>query len=47
MTTSNDGRDVDFDALAEEQIETNEPDQLDGPAWDLDRRLDGTDATPT
>jgi hypothetical protein len=46
MTTPNDDRDVDFDALAQEQIDANEPDVLDGPAWDLDRRLDGSDDAP-
>jgi hypothetical protein len=35
--------DVDFDQLAVEQIEKNEPDELDGPAFDLDRTLDGQD----
>jgi hypothetical protein len=34
---------IDFDRLALEQIEKNEPDQLDGPAADLDRTLDGKD----
>jgi hypothetical protein len=33
--------DVDFDALAIEQMKNDEPDELDGPAWDLDRALDG------
>jgi hypothetical protein len=32
---------VDFDELAIEQAKENEPDALDGPAWDLDRTLDG------
>jgi hypothetical protein len=36
--------DVDFDRLATEQIENVEPDELDGPAFDLDRTLD--DANP-
>jgi hypothetical protein len=31
---------VDFDRLALEQIANNEPDQLDGPAFNLDRTLD-------
>jgi hypothetical protein len=32
--------DIDFDSVAIEQIEENEPDELDGPAADLDRVLD-------
>ena len=31
---------VDFDELAIEQAKKHEPDQLDGPAWNLDRPLD-------
>ncbi len=31
---------IDFDRLAVEQIESFEPDELDGPAADLDRTLD-------
>ena len=31
---------IDYDRLALEQIEKNEPDQLDGPAANLDRTLD-------
>lgn len=31
---------IDFDRLAIEQIAKNEPDELDGPAADLDRTLD-------
>lgn len=31
---------VDFDSLALEQIAKNEPDELDGPAFNLDRTLD-------
>jgi hypothetical protein len=31
---------IDFDSVAIEQIEKNEPDELDGPAADLDRTLD-------
>ena len=33
---------VDFDELAIEQEQRQEPDQLDGPAFDLDRPLDGS-----
>jgi succinate-semialdehyde dehydrogenase/glutarate-semialdehyde dehydrogenase len=36
---------VDFDQLALEQIRKGEPDQLDGPAADLDRTLDDEDPT--
>jgi hypothetical protein len=32
--------DVDFDKLAIDQAKKLEPDELDGPAWNLDRRLD-------
>ena len=35
--------DVDFDELAIEQAKKHEPDVLDGPAWNLDRRLDDED----
>jgi hypothetical protein len=42
--TPRDDSGVDFDQLAREQIAANDPDQLDGPAWDLDRTLD--DANP-
>lgn len=31
---------VDFDKLALDQIEKGEPDELDGPAFNLDRTLD-------
>jgi hypothetical protein len=31
---------TDFDRLANEQIAAYEPDELDGPAFDLDRTLD-------
>jgi hypothetical protein len=31
---------IDFERLAIDQIATNEPDELDGPAADLDRTLD-------
>lgn len=34
---------VDFDRLALEQIATGDPDELDGPAFDLDRSLDDAD----
>jgi hypothetical protein len=34
---------VDLDRLAIEQIEKGEPDELDGPAFDLDRTLDDED----
>ena len=34
--------DIDYDRLAVEQIEHGEPDELDGPAADLDRTLDGS-----
>jgi len=34
---------VDLDELALEQIEQGEPDELDGPAFDLDRTLDDED----
>ena len=34
---------IDFDRLAIEQIEKGEPDELDGPAFDLDRTLDDED----
>jgi hypothetical protein len=34
---------VDFDRLANEQIEKGEPDELDGPAFNLDRTLDDED----
>jgi hypothetical protein len=32
--------DIDYDRLAIKQIENFEPDELDGPAADLDRTLD-------
>ena len=35
---------IDYDRLAIEQIAHDEPDELDGPAADLDRTLD--DANP-
>jgi hypothetical protein len=31
---------IDFDRIALEQIANGDPDQLDGPAADLDRTLD-------
>jgi hypothetical protein len=31
---------VDFDRLALEELAKNEPDELDGPGFDLDRALD-------
>jgi hypothetical protein len=34
---------IDFDQLALDQIENGEPDELDGPAFDLDRTLDDED----
>jgi hypothetical protein len=34
---------IDVDRLAIEQIEKGEPDELDGPAFDLDRTLDDED----
>ena len=34
---------VDFDELALEQAKKHEPDELDGPAWNLDRTLDDED----
>lgn len=34
---------VDYDRLALEQIAKNDPDQLDGPAANLDRTLDDED----
>jgi len=34
---------IDFDRLALDQIEKAEPDELDGPAFDLDRPLDDED----
>jgi len=34
---------VDLDQLAIDQIEKGEPDELDGPAFDLDRTLDDED----
>jgi hypothetical protein len=34
---------VDLDRLAIDQIENGEPDELDGPAFDLDRTLDDED----
>jgi hypothetical protein len=36
--------DIDFDLLAVEESKNYEPDELDGPAADLDRTLD--DANP-
>jgi hypothetical protein len=36
---------LDFDQLALEQIRKGEPDELDGPAADLDRTLDDEDPT--
>jgi hypothetical protein len=36
--------DIDYDRLATEQIANSEPDELDGPAANLDRTLD--DANP-
>lgn len=44
MTPRDDDTGVDFDEQAREQIASNDPDELDGPAWNLDRRLD--DANP-
>jgi len=34
---------VDLDQLALDQIAKGEPDELDGPAFDLDRTLDDED----
>ena len=36
----------DFDKLAEQQRANFEPDELDGPAADLDRTLDDEDPGP-
>jgi hypothetical protein len=36
---------LDFDRLAIEQAGNDEPDELDGPAADLDRTLDDEDPT--
>lgn len=45
MTQQSDEDDsIDYDRLALEQIAKGEPDELDGPAADLDRTLD--DANP-
>jgi hypothetical protein len=38
-----DGERVDFDELAIDQAKKHEPDELDGPAWNLDRTLDDED----
>ena len=40
MTQPSEENGIDFDRLAIEQIAQNEPDELDGPAADLDRTLD-------
>jgi hypothetical protein len=37
---------VDLDRLAIEQMANDEPDELDGPAWDLDRTLDDANPDP-
>ena len=37
---------ADSDETLTQPLETFEPDELDGPAWDLDRRLDDANPQP-